>query len=227
MVAEISFKIDELRDYAAAAGLGLSLVVKEAFLFELMETMGSDGFVLKGGTAINKGFMSGHQRFSEDLDYDTDLGRQKARQHVMSLGWKVKKEFFTRNSIGFMMQYNFDKINDVVRLDISFGIKGKTERRKLTSDFLPVSKTTVIYDFKELNQQKESAFEERLEWKDLYDIYWMSLLYKSDFKIRNKDRFTDALSRVSVPKIANAYVPVQKRPNWKAVIEELEQLIHK
>ena len=223
MVATIAFKIDELRDYAARDGLSLNFVVKEAFLFELMESIGAEKFVLKGGTAINKGYLGGHQRFSEDLDYDTDLDEADAEKHIRQIGWEIKKEFFTKHSIGFSMAYKFDSIRDVVRLDISFGIKNKIEKRRTASDFIPVSKIAPMYDFGELNNQKESAFEERREWKDIYDLYWMHELYPNEFRIKNKAKFTEALSNTNVPKIANAYIPAQKRPNWDEVIEKLKQ----
>ena len=124
-----------------------------------------------------------------------------------------------------MMAYNLDNIRDVVRLDISFKIKNKAEKRRVTSDFIPVAKITYMYDFAELNQQKESAFEERKEWKDIYDLYWMHALYTANFKIKNKEKFRDALSSVNVPKTANAYIPAQKRPNWDEVIEQLKQVV--
>ncbi|MDE1856225.1 MAG: nucleotidyl transferase AbiEii/AbiGii toxin family protein [Candidatus Micrarchaeota archaeon] len=223
MVATVVFKTDELRDYAVRAGLSLNFVVKEAFLFELMESIGNEDFVLKGGTAINKGYLGGHQRFSEDLDYDTDLGSGDARKHIERLGWKIKKDFFTKHSIGFMMAYKFDSIVDVVRLDISFGIRGKAEKRRTVSDFLPISKIASMYKFKELNAQKESAFEERKEWKDLYDLYWMHELYADAFRIKDKAKFAGALSNIKVPKTANAFIPAQKRPNWNMLIETLKQ----
>lgn len=224
MVAKLVFGIDDLRDYAARAGLGLNFVVKEAFIFELIEEIGTEHVVLKGGTAINKGYLEGHQRFSEDLDYDTDLSKEEIKAHVKRLDWKVRKESFTKYSIGFMMGYEFGAIKDVVRLDISFGIKNKAETRKITSDFVPVSKITTMYRFDELNHQKEVAFEKRKEWKDLYDLYWMHELYAHDFRIRNKKVFLEALSGVGVPKIANAYIPSQKRPNWDYIIEVLQQI---
>lgn len=223
MVATIAFKIDELRDYAARAGLSLNFVVKEAFLFELMEFARMERFVLKGGTAINKGYLSGHQRFSEDLDYDTDLDSGDVKMHIKQFGWEIKKEFFTKHSIGFMMAYQFDSIRDVVRLDISFGIKNKIEKRRVTSDFIPVSKIMPMYDFRELNRQKESAFEERKEWKDIYDLYWMRELYQNEFRVKNKTKFAEALLNTNVPKTANAYIPAQKRPNWDEVIEKLKE----
>jgi predicted nucleotidyltransferase component of viral defense system len=224
MVAAIVFKIDELRDSAARDGLSLNFVIKEAFLFELMESIGGEAFVLKGGTAINKGYLEGHQRFSEDLDYDTDLDSSDVRKYIERLGWKIRKEFFTKHAIGFMMAYKFDSIIDVVRLDISFGIKNKAEKRKAISDFLPISKIVSMYGFNELNRQKEAAFEERKEWKDLYDLYWMHELYTNTFRIKDKAKFMETLSNMNVPKTANAYIPAQKRPNWNAIIETLQHV---
>jgi predicted nucleotidyltransferase component of viral defense system len=225
MVASIIFKLDELRDYAGKSGMGLNFVVKEAFLFELMEEMEGTGFVLKGGTAINKGYLEGHQRFSEDLDYDTGHSKEEAKSIIKGLGWKLKKEFFTKNSIGFMLQYEFSGIKDVVRLDISFGIKGKSRKRRAASDFIPVSKLVTMYEFEALNLQKERAFEERYEWKDIYDLYWMHELYPNDFKISNTAEFEMALSKTSVPKTANAYIPVSKRINWNEMIARLSRRI--
>src|SRR3989338_7449985 len=120
MVATIAFSPDEIREYAAKAGLGFQFVAKEAFLFELMELFSENGFVLKGGTAINKGYLPSHQRFSEDLDYDTDCKKGEVETFVRSLGWKIKREFFTKHSIGFMLAYVFNGVEDAAKAEVSF-----------------------------------------------------------------------------------------------------------
>jgi len=221
MVASIAFSPDEIRGYAAKAGLGFQFVAKEAFLFELMELFSEKGFVLKGGTAINKGYLFGHQRFSEDLDYDTDYAKREAEEFVRSLGWKVKREFFTKHSIGFVLAYTFNGVEDALKVDVSFGLKGRHEKRKAVSDFLPVSRRVEMYLFEELNLQKEEAILERREWKDLYDLYWMGEVDPKGFKIRDRKAFSDALERLQVPKTANAYVPRAKRPNWEEIKEKM------
>jgi len=221
MVAAIAFGPDEIREYAAKAGLGFQFTAKEAFLFEMMELFADGRFVLKGGTAINKGYLAGHQRFSEDLDYDTNLKRDDVEAFVRSLGWKTKRDFFSRHSIGFALAYTFNGVEDVVKVDISFGVKGGHETRKAVSDFLPVSKRVEMYAFKELNLQKEKAILERKEWKDLYDLYWMSKANPKEFKIRDAKAFGEALENLQVPKTANAYIPGAKRPNWNEVKEEM------
>jgi predicted nucleotidyltransferase component of viral defense system len=221
MVATIVFTPEELKAYAVKAGLGLQFVTKEAFLFELIELLGEQEFVLKGGTAINKGYLRGHQRFSEDLDYDTQEEKETVKRIMRNLEWSIKKEFFTRSSIGFLLEYESEGVKDAVKVDFSFGIKGKPEVRKLVSDFIPVSKRATVYSFKDLNFQKERSFEERREWKDLYDLYWMSELYPSEFKIRDRKRFDVALAEIRVPKTANAFIPSQKRVNWEEVKEKM------
>ena len=221
MVATIVFSADEMREYAAKAGLGFQFVVKEAFLFELMELFAEKDFVLKGDTAINKGFLQGRQRFSEDLDFDTEYRRGEVEEFVRSLGWKAKKEFYTKHSIGFMLAYSFNGVEDVVKAEVSFGVKGQHEKRKAVSDFLPVSKRVEMYAFHELNAQKEEAIQDRREWKDLYDFYWMKYLYPKEFKIKNKKAFIEAVENLQVPKTANAYIPTTKRPNREEVQEKM------
>ena len=221
MVATIVFTLEELRSYAVKAGLGLQFVTKEAFLFELIELLGEQEFVLKGGTAINKGYLQGHQRFSEDLDYDTQEEKETVKRIMRGLAWGIKKEFFTRSSIGFLLEYEFGGVKDAVKVDFSFGVKGKFEKRKVLSDFIPVSKRAMVYIFKDLNAQKERAFEERREWKDLYDLYWMSELYPEEFKISSRKEFDSVLAEISIPKTANAFIPSQKRVNWEEVKEKM------
>jgi len=223
MVAAIAFSPDEIREYAAKAGLGFQFMAKEAYLFELMELFAEKEFVLKGGTAINKGHLAGHQRFSEDLDYDTDCEKREVEAFVRSLGWKIKREFFTRHSIGFMLAYTFNGVDDAVKADVSFGVKGSHEKRRAESDFLPVSKRVEMYTFRELNAQKEGAILERNEWKDLYDLYWMSEANAKEFKIRNTKAFGETLKKLQVPKTANAYIPSAKRPNWDEIKEKMKK----
>ncbi|VVC01926.1 Nucleotidyl transferase AbiEii toxin, Type IV TA system [uncultured archaeon] len=223
MVAAIAFSPDEIREYAAKAGLGFQFAAKEAFLFELMELFAEKGFVLKGGTAINKGYLPAHQRFSEDLDYDTDCTKHETEVFVRSLGWKIKKEFFTKHSIGFMLAYTFNGVEDALKAEVSFGVRGVHEKRKASSDFLPVSKRVEMYTFSELNKQKEEAICDRKEWKDLYDLYWMRELNPKEFGIRDKKAFGIALENLQVPKTANAYIPSAKRPNWEEVLEKMRK----
>lgn len=225
MVASIAFKAEELRTYAAKAGLGLQFVVKEAFLFQLAEMLEEYGFVLKGGTAINKGYLKDHQRFSEDLDYDTEDEKVKVRKIIHGLDWPVKREYFMKHGIGFTLGYEFEDIKDAVKVDFAFKINGKYAKKEIVSDFIPVSKRITMYEISDLIKQKEHAFEERMEWKDLYDLYWINVLHPNEFAISNKQRFKSALENIRIPKTANSFIPVQKRINWVETIELMKGLV--
>jgi predicted nucleotidyltransferase component of viral defense system len=215
MVASIVFTIDELRAYAAKAGLGLNFVIKEAFLFQLAEILEEYGFVMKGGTAINKGYLKGHQRFSEDLDYDTEEEKHKVRSIIHGLGWPVKREYFTRHSIGFALAYEFENVKDAVKVDFAFRMNGAYGKKEMLSDFLPLSKRVRMYEIGDLMAQKEGAFEDRMEWKDLYDLYWINKIYPNDFVIKSKEKFISAIEGINIPKTANAFIPFQTRLNWR------------
>jgi len=56
----------------------------------------------------------------------------------------------------------------------------------------------------------------------LYDLYWIAKLYSKEFSISNKKAFLGALDKVRVLKIANAYIPLKNRVEWKVLVEEFE-----
>ena len=221
-MVSIVFSLDDLRKYSVKAGLGLQMVVKDAFLFEFMEIIDGHPFVLKGGTALNKGYIHGHQRFSEDLDYDTDLGKKEVNSIMESIDMPIKKRFHSRHAIGYQFSYSLGHIVDVVTVDVAFGTKGSHETVKMASDFLPVSKRVKSYPLESLVTQKEKAFLERREWKDLYDLYWVKNLFPARFSVSDKDALARILDGLKIPKYANSYIPLTKRLNWQAVIEDLK-----
>ena len=73
-------ELREARKIASSSGLGLQYVLKEARVFDIwgrLSPLIMSGkirskaiIVSKGGTALNKIYLSGVQRFSEDLDFD-------------------------------------------------------------------------------------------------------------------------------------------------------------
>jgi len=73
-------ELREARKIAASTGLGLQYVLKEARVFDIWKRLSPIVMsrkvrsrailVCKGGTALNKIYLAGVQRFSEDLDFD-------------------------------------------------------------------------------------------------------------------------------------------------------------
>ena len=202
-------------------------MVKEAFLFSVLDVLRDYPFILKGGTAVNKAFLKDKQRFSEDLDFDTELSIREIREILSEEKLKIKKEYYTKHAYGFEVAYTYGKIKDVVKLEFSQKIAGNYSIILLKSEFLPLSLRFKVYNLKELIRQKEKSFINRREWKDLYDLYWIAKLYPKEFSISDKNAFLDALAKIKVPKIANAYIPLKNRVEWKVLIEEIRRKLNK
>jgi len=224
-MVEIVFSEEEIRRYSARAGLGFNLIVKEAFLFSVLDLLRDYSFILKGGTAINKGFLKDKQRFSEDLDFDTNLSIEKIKKILSEEKLKIKREYYTKHAHGFEIPYNYGKIKDIIKLEFSCKIVSNYSITTLKSEFLPLSLRFKVYNLKELIRQKEVSFINRREWKDLYDLYYLANLYSKEFFISNKKTFLEALNKVKVSKIANSYIPLKNRIEWKVLVEELKRNI--
>ncbi len=226
-MVEIVFNKEEIKKYSAEAGLGFNFIVKEAFLFSILDVLRDYDIVLKGGTAINKIFLKDKQRFSEDLDFDTNLGLKEITQILQKEKLKIKKRYYTKHAHGFEIAYTYENIKDVIRLDFSMPIKGNCSISTLKSEFLPLSIRFRAYTLKELIKQKETTFLNRKEWKDLYDLFWISKFYPDQFKISDKKKFIEILSKIKVPKIANAYIPLKNRIEGRIIIEEFLKTLTK
>lgn len=227
-MVEIIFGEEEIRRYAAKVGLGFNLIVKEGFLFAILDILRDYPFVLKGGTAINKAFLKDKQRFSEDLDFDTNLSIKEIKEILAEEKLKIKRKYYTKHAYGFEIAYTYGKIKDIVKLEFSCKMASPNYYiTTLKSEFLPLSLRFKVYTLKELIRQKEKAFINRREWKDLYDLYWIAKLYSKEFSISNKKTFLEALDNVRVPKIANAYIPLKNRVEWEVLVEEMRELLSK
>ena len=147
---------------------------------------------------------------------------------ILKGGTAVNKEGnYTKHAYGFEVTYTYGKIKDVVKLEFSQKIASNYSIILLKSEFLPLSLRFKVYNLKELIRQKEKSFINRREWKDLYDLYWIAKLYPKEFFISNKKAFSDALAKIKVPKIANAYIPLKNRVEWKVLVEELMRRLNK
>jgi len=190
-------ELREARKTAAKIGLGLQYVLKEARVFDVWSKLGpiilSDDIsscvtiVCKGGTVLNKVFLKGTQRFSEDLDFDAFFSKE--------LGKKEKVAFLDENILSNLRSsYQIEKprlMRDVVRFTCSFmnemGARDSVfvefnVEPKGSSDFviqeasseLARAQTVRIptYSLPVLVAKKLKTFYERGSGKDLYDIYY-------------------------------------------------------
>jgi len=119
-------ELREARKIAAKIGLGLQYVLKEARIFDVWKTLGPVIFsenvasevtlICKGGTVLNKVFLKGTQRFSEDVDFDAFF-KKKIN--------KKEKIVFLDENVLFALKTNYEievprLMKDVVRFTCKF-----------------------------------------------------------------------------------------------------------
>jgi predicted nucleotidyltransferase component of viral defense system len=188
-------ELREARRIASTTGLGLQYVLKEARVFDIWGKLSplvmSGGvkskviIVCKGGTALNKTYLPGVQRFSEDLDFDAFFKGSVTRSR--------KIEFLQNELISALTnEYDVQRprmMREIVRFTCSFlneiGMKdsifvefnlnaprvGTIVVEKAKSQLWGTTVTIPVYSFESLVAKKLKTFYERETGKDLYDIY--------------------------------------------------------
>jgi len=182
---------------AAATGIGLQYVMKEARVFDVWNRLipivlsrrvaKNARIVCKGGTALNKIFLGKLQRFSEDLDFDAFFNSSVSdrsqkisflQENVISAigdGYAIDQPRIMRQVLRFTCSFT----NEMGRRDslfVEFNIEtplvGKIVKARARSFILrlPVV-STPVYSFHSLVAKKLKTFYEREAGKDLYDIY--------------------------------------------------------
>lgn len=169
-------------------GLPLQFVVKEFYVFDVlgqitMETARTNDLVFKGGTALNKVYLSKLQRFSEDLDFDaatesiTEV-RKRAKELASKIsGYQIDDEFRrVGDTIQFYCSYDSPLgVKDHVRVELS--------AKKILSDKSLVIKPAqseytgrfvtgfYVYAIEDLVARKMHALCARAEGKDFFDVH--------------------------------------------------------
>jgi predicted nucleotidyltransferase component of viral defense system len=191
----LELNLEVCRAIAAQHGLPLQYVVKEYHVFDVlgritMETAPEKNAVFKGGTALNKVFLGGVQRFSEDLDFDLDARTPaEAREWSKQLAAKLEhgegnreKEYgiteFRR--VGGTIQFYcvFESVlggRDHVRVDVApkkivsaKPVEVKTAKSDFTQQFVT---GFAVYSLEDLTARKLHALATRCEGKDVYDVF--------------------------------------------------------
>ena len=225
-MVEIAFSMEELQRHSAEAGLSYNFIVKEAMLFAFLDILRNHPFVLKGGTAINKAFLGEKQRFSEDLDFDTEFSKIEVVGILKKEGFSTKDSYFTKHAFGFAVQYEFHGLKDVVKLEFTTKKGIRHEIISLKSAFLPLSITAKAYSFSDLVAQKEKAFLSREEWKDLYDLYWLAKLHPEKFRLKNSKETQQKIASMKISKTANSYIPLKNRINWEIIKQDFISMLN-
>ncbi len=180
--------LDMLQLQAVKTGLGIKYLSKEEKISILLNQL-NDNFkniVLKGGTALNRGYLYSIQkgRFSEDIDLDllSDETLDKKIQYIKSnmkniTDFDISKPRMLHRTIRFDCQYE-NQLNEIDLVQVEFYLstkKASFEPKKilLQSQYLPVSATLFpVYIFEELLAQKLISLSRRMEGKDIYDTFY-------------------------------------------------------
>ena len=190
-------ELRKARQAAAITGIGMQYVLKEARLFDIWNkicpiilsdvVLHEAEIICKGGTALNKIYLGGMQRFSEDIDLDIFFkdGRSKdekiefIKNNViapLSSSYAISKEARRRNVVHFTCKFkNEINMDDSVFLEFNVGeaMTGSNGVFNAGSTILPLVVDKVpAYSFHTLIATKLKALYERDEGKDIYDIYF-------------------------------------------------------
>jgi len=191
-------ELREARKIAARTGLGLQYVLKEYKVFDIWSRISplllsnditSQVYAIcKGGTALNKIFFKGVQRFSEDLDYDAFFaGKQSTssmieflRKNILSVltdSYNVERPRMMRQVVRFPCKFT-NEMGRPDQVSCEFNLfttqVGKelvaTAKSDIINELKPVK--VRVYSFDTLMAKKLKTFYERAEGKDIYDLYY-------------------------------------------------------
>jgi len=237
-----------LRALSAKAGLSMQFVNKETKLFEALSRILSANtetkldLVLKGGTALNKAYFQGSQRFSEDIDLDyfsEDPKKQKIenlKRLVNSLeGFEITGPWVFKNTIRFQLNYKFLGLPDHVRVEFAINkpliTANPIAKVDISSDITGNTLFGVpCYSLDDLVARKFNALRERTQGKDIWDCAH-AIPKTKDLKkaigyalkaegndIGVKEALDGAIASlkkvdyIKIRKLTNQYIPLEIRP---------------
>ena len=167
-------------------GIGQKFICKEVRVTRLLTQLYltfKDEIILKGGTALNRGFLKDKGRFSEDIDVDiitTDREKMRTyleRQMNRITGFDVKKPRLMNETLRFDCYYR-NELEQNDRIQVEFylghdGLIGETSLCELDSPILEGHNTVFnTYTLESLIARKIVALARREEGKDLYDLFY-------------------------------------------------------
>ena len=251
--------LDVCKVLAAKHGLPLQFIVKDFFLMDVLSQIAAaqgefGNIVFKGGTALNKIYLGGVQRFSEDLDFDvgTDLSGAKSICGKMAgilSGYKTSE--IRRVGRTYQFECAYASIlggSDHVRVDIAPKRIITDKKPVLAQVSSPYSQKSVAgvptYGLEDLVARKLCALESRTEGKDLYDVYSslpfcgkmhgaLSAVLQSEGRKETPAEFIGkAIGKVKgcdtkkAGNLTNPFIPFQNRPkNWVAFKNSLVMML--
>ena len=237
-------ELDELRRISAKEEVSLNFIAKDEMISKaLLQLQGNEEIILKGGTAINRVYLK-NKRFSEDIDFDL-LFKGNVKEAVIKTkeivkkinGFDVARPRIMKNTVRYDLFY-INPLNhkDKIRVEFTVIKKAKGYSRKIVNyGFVPYESALLnVYDLDMLISHKVECVLNRIEGKDLFDLYYlMDLPIKkvSEFNLKKKEilqRITTMENQLTpIINIINHYIPRGERPNWNIFLKELKEKIRK
>ena len=179
--------IEMLRYISAKTGLGLNYISKDekiSYLLTQLQEIFGEKLVLKGGTALNRVYLSkkGVSRFSEDIDVDY-FGSEALNNKIENIKRKMKNitDFEVKGPriLHRTLQFDCYYVNELgnrdrVMLEIYLSEPPYLNRQQslVKSPFIDTHPTIFsVYSLEDLFARKMVALYNRTEGKDIYDIF--------------------------------------------------------
>ncbi len=254
-----------MRKIALEKGLSLNYISKEdklSFLLSQLEKY-FDNCILKGGTAINRAYLqkSGVNRFSEDIDLDY-ISKKSISENISDIKSKMKNilEFeleshIRHRTIRYDCRY-INELNHKDRIIVEFYLShkyvlaaSKINKILIKSNFIETNPCNFkVYSLEDLIARKLVALYNRMEGKDIYDLFYaidlefdknklnkamdqMLNFYKIDvakeeFLNELLGKLGDAVKKAGdIGNAANHFIPKTLRPDWHIFIKTLKTKI--
>jgi len=252
-----------LRRIAAKTGLGVNYVSKDEKISILLEKLRDliPDIVLKGGTAVNRVYLSklGVSRFSEDIDIDfvanfsLDKKIKYLKDKIRGIeGFNIPNARLLHRTLRFDCYY-INELGQKDRIMLEFYLT-TTKWRKINevlvkSPFIETHSVIFkVYSLEDLIARKLIALHNRLEGKDMYDLFYL-LDFKVNreglfeilhdllafFKINEKDfkkklllQLEKAIGQaIYIRDSTNHFIPRTLRPDWNIFLATLKSKIEK
>ncbi|WP_461863369.1 nucleotidyl transferase AbiEii/AbiGii toxin family protein [Thermococcus sp.] len=245
-----------LRYTAARTGLGLNYIDKEEKISLLLSQLWGifgEKAILKGGTALNRVYLAkiGAARFSEGIDIDYFNGNVETSAKEIIDGMKKIKDFNVKGPRILHRTFRFDcyyinTLGNRDRVKVEFYLSRppyvEAEVELVKSPFIDSYPTMFrVYSLEDLLAKKIVALYNRMEGKDVYDVFHAlnmefemekflkALDLNTKFYRIEGDFWGELISRLSQAKknvrqisnSANHFIPKALRPNWQELIESL------
>jgi len=252
-----------LRYLASKTGLGLKYLSKDEKVSIILEQLKNlfPEVILKGGTALNRVYLAKLEtsRFSEDIDLDF-ISNEALNEKISTIekrlagikGFDIEGPRILHRTLRFDCYY-INEFDEKDRVRIEFYLT-KTEFLEIEdiivkSPFIETHPVIFkIYSLEDLMARKFVTLYNRMEGKDIYDLFYCldldfdkenlvrALNFMLSFYRVNKSTFiNDLLLKLKdarknsyyIGNSTNHFIPRNLRPEWKVFIDSLILKIQK